>query len=124
MQYLRDYASEIISMIRFGHQVMDVRLKSGDGCHEWEVTTKAAGERSDRVDSFDAVVAANGHCDWPLLPGIEGLDAWSEQFPDSLYHSVSYKNPKNFKNKVSRHFTCLSFHPSSQILTGKSLICP
>ena len=125
MQYLRDYAGEIVSMIKFDHQVMDVQLKSGD---EWEVTTRAAGERINRVDRFDAVIAANGHCDWPILPGIEGLDAWSEQFPDSLYHSVSYKNPKIFKNKVSKHLTCLSFHLSSHNFTDKVtnplLACP
>lgn len=96
-------------MIRFDHQVVDVRLKSGDECHEWEVTTRAAGEGSNRMQRFDAVIAANGHCDLPLLPSIEGLDAWSEQLPDSLYHSVSYKNPKTFENKVSKQVTSLPF---------------
>lgn len=109
LQYLQDYASEIISMIRFDHQVVDVRVKSGDERHEWEVTTRAAGERSNKMQKFDAVIAANGHCDWPLLPSIEGLDAWSEQFPESLYHSVSYKNPKAFQNKVSKQDTGLPF---------------
>ena len=101
LQYLRDYASEIISLIRFDNQVVDVRLTSG---HGWEVTTRTAGEKSNKIEEFDAVVAANGHCDWPLLPNIEGLDAWSEKYPDSLYHSVSYKNAKSFEHKVSKQF--------------------
>ncbi|KAF6226953.1 hypothetical protein HO133_008394 [Letharia lupina] len=98
-QYLQDYASDIISMIRFGHEVHEVRPTGGDECHGWEITTKATAERESKVERFDAVVAANGHCDWPLLPKVEGLDAWCKQFPDSLYHSVSFKNPKAFEKK-------------------------
>lgn len=94
-------------MIRFGHQVVDVRPSGGDELHVWEVTARAAAEGVDEVERFDAVIAANGHCDWPLLPEIEGLDAWSKEFPESLYHSVSYKNAKAFENKVSRHLVGL-----------------
>ena len=106
-RYLQDYASDIISMIRFGQHVVDVRLSNGEGPHVWEVTARAAAEGAGEVERFDAVIAANGHCDWPLLPDIEGLDAWSKEFPESLYHSVSYKNAKAFENKVSRHLVGL-----------------
>lgn len=101
LQYLHDYASDIISMIRFDHQVIGVRPTSGDECNGWEVIARATAEREDKVERFDAVIAANGHCDWPLLPVIEGLDAWSREFPESLCHSVSYKNAKAFEDKVS-----------------------
>ena len=107
LQYLRDYASEITAMIRFNHQVIEVKMTDGGEHRGWEVTTRANGEKDNKIERFDALVAANGHCDWPLLPNIEGLDAWSEEFPNSLYHSVSYKNPKIFENKVSKHFICL-----------------
>ena len=110
LQYLQTYASEIVQMIRFGHEVVDVRLTSGDKCHGWAITTRTAGESNNKTQRFDAVVAANGHCDWPLLPNVEGLDAWSERFPDSLYHSVSYKNAKTFQHKVSKHLNSLLFH--------------
>ena len=103
LQYLRDYARGFVPMIRLDHEVVDVSVSSGDESHGWRVTTRATGERGRKVEKFDAVVAANGHCDWPLLPNIEGLDAWSEEFPDSLYHSVSYKNAKMFEKKVSKH---------------------
>ena len=107
LQYLRDYASEITDMIRFDHEVIEVKMTNGGECHEWEVMTRAGGEKDNRIERFDAVVAANGHCDWPLLPSIEGLDAWSEELSNSLYHSVSYKNPKPFEKRVSNHFICL-----------------
>jgi len=107
LQYLQDYASDIISMIRFGHQVIDVRSAKGDEHHGWEVTAKATAESENKVERFDAIIVANGHCDWPLLPDIDGLDAWSKEFPESLYHSVSYKNAKAFENKVSKHLVGL-----------------
>ena len=83
LQYLKDYASDITSMIRFNHQVVEVRQARGDECHGWEVTARATAENENKVERFDAVVAANGHCDWPMLPEIEGVDAWSEEFPES-----------------------------------------
>ena len=106
LQYLREYASEIMSLIRFDSRIVDVRLEGG---HGWKVTTRTAGEESNKTEEFDAVVAANGHCDRPVLPNIEGLNAWSERFPDSLYHSVSYKNAKSFEHKVSNHSAVFLF---------------
>lgn len=114
LRYLQDYASDIISMIRFNHQVLDVRPTSGKDCHGWEVTVRATAERENKSEKFDAVIAANGHCDWPMLPNIEGLDAWSKEFPESLYHSVSYKNAKVFENKVSEHLVSFFLHFLSQ----------
>ena len=102
MQYLEDYASDVVSMIRFDHQVVDVRPTRRDECHGWEVMTRARDEEGSNVERFDAVIAANGHCNWPLLPNVEGLEVWSKEFPDSIYHSVSYKNSKAFENKVSK----------------------
>ena len=101
MQYLQGYASDVISLIRFRRMVMQVKPVRGNDSHGWEVTTKSTAEEESQVELFDAVIAANGHCDRPLMPDIDGLDAWSEKFPESLYHSVSYKNPRAFKNKVS-----------------------
>ena len=43
LQYLGDYASEIMSLIRFDNQIVDVRLK---GDHGWELTTTTTGEET------------------------------------------------------------------------------
>ena len=107
MQYLQDYASDLYPMIRFDHRVVDVRPTNGDEGHAWDVTTRITAEGKIKVERFDAVIAANGHCDWPLLPNVEGLEAWSEKFPDSLFHSVSYKSAKTFENKVSEYTSSL-----------------
>lgn len=39
---------------------------------------KSHGSCREQVETFDTVVAADGHCDWPLLLISEGLDAWGE----------------------------------------------
>ena len=106
MQYLQDYANEVIDMIRFSTQVIDV-APTGDGeYHGWTLTTRAGSDGAmDTTQIYDAVIAANGHCDWPLLPNIDGLDDWSRTLPESLHHSVSYKNAMGFKNKVSNEFS-------------------
>ena len=103
MQYLEDYANDVRSLIRLEHDVVDMRPTAGDERQGWVVTTKDAGKGGiEKVERFNAVVATNGHCDWPLLPPIEGLDNWSRLVPESLHHSVSYKKPTAFKDKVSQ----------------------
>lgn len=104
MQYLEEYASDIRPLIRFNHQVLDLTPfhedKDSDKEQKWEVSFTASSDGPSQKATFDAVAVANGHCDWPLLPSIEGLDAWCAMDPESFHHSVSYKNPKAFKGKV------------------------
>lgn len=102
MEYLENYAQEVNHLITYNCEVIDVRPKHDQKSQMWEVMTKSPNPNEFHVEHFDAVVAANGHCDWPLLPDIEGLDDWSRAFPQSLHHSVSYKNPLSFQRKVSQ----------------------
>lgn len=102
MEYLENYAQEVKHLISFNHEVIDVGLKRDKKGQTWEVAVRNLDTNETQVESFDAVIAANGHCDWPLLPDVEGLDEWSEAFPRSLHHSVSYKNALPFIGKVSQ----------------------
>ncbi|KAI4231825.1 MAG: hypothetical protein LQ349_005374 [Xanthoria aureola] len=99
IEYLENYAQEVDHLIKYNCEVIDVRPKRDQKNGIWEVMTKSLSPNDIHVEHFDAVVAANGHCDWPLLPDIEGLDDWSRAFPQSLHHSVSYKNPLSFCGK-------------------------
>lgn len=99
-----------MSLIKFNHEVVQVQSSNNGKTHSWDVFPESPGENDLHVDSFDAVVAANGHCDWPLLLDIEGLDAWSRKFPRSLHHSVSYKNAGCFADKVSHATEFMSSH--------------
>lgn len=109
LRYLETYACDVMDMIRFDHRVVDVSACGGDG---WDVVTESTvgDENYYRVERFDAVVVANGHCEWPLLPDVEGLDAWCREVPGSVHHSVGYKNAEAFVDKVSRYLVapCLS----------------
>ncbi|KAL8719661.1 MAG: hypothetical protein Q9225_003358 [Loekoesia sp. 1 TL-2023] len=109
LEYIRGYAEEIRSMIKLEHCVEDVR-QAGSG---WEVSVKAKGESTARKEQFDAVVVAvNGHTDWPLLPPVEGLDEWSEAYPDSIFHSRTLLvgvGPSG--SDISRQIGSVSIHP-------------
>ncbi|KAI4256243.1 MAG: hypothetical protein L6R42_006333, partial [Xanthoria sp. 1 TBL-2021] len=99
MEYLENYAQEVNHLISFNHEVIDVALKRDKKGQTWEVAVRNLDTNETQVESFDAVIVANGHCDWPLLPDVEGLDEWSRAFPPSLHHSVSYKNALPFMGK-------------------------
>ena len=113
MRYLDDYASDIKPMIKFEHDVEYVKPITVGSKVEWDILVKSSSGH--RVEKFDAVIVANGHCASPLLPDIEGLETWCRELPDSIYHSVSYKNPESFENKVSKSLTFFShFVPQHQ----------
>ena len=101
MDYLENYAQDVKHLIKYQCTVIAVTPRDIMKSHAWELTIRD-GQNETHIETFDAVVAANGHCDWPLLPAIEGLDEWSNAFPNSLRHSVSYKNAKAFVGKVRR----------------------
>ena len=102
LKYIRDYAEGLGPMIRLEHHVLDVRQAVGSNEHQWELSVRVKGEGAIQRETFDAVVVAvNGHTDWPLLPNVAGLNAWSEAHPGSVFHSVSYKNADAFRDKVS-----------------------
>ncbi|KAL8794096.1 MAG: hypothetical protein Q9195_003281 [Heterodermia aff. obscurata] len=100
LEYLENYANEIRSLILFHHQVISVTPTTEAEPHGWDVQIQeTTNARSIKTERFDAVIVANGHCAWPSLPDIDGLDAWAKLYPESLFHTVSYKNPQAFANK-------------------------
>ena len=105
MRYLEDYSNDIAHLIRFEHEILEVRPANSPKSSGWEITSKAHGNKESFQETYDAVVMANGHCSDPLLPPIQGLDAWAELFPLSLHHSVAYKNAQAYKDRVSHVVT-------------------
>lgn len=113
MSYLQAYAADLMPNIKLNHQVFDVKPLGDDESSEWEVKVRDLIQGNDKVERFDAIVVANGHCDWPLLPDVEGLDSWSRMLPESLQHSVSYKNAKAYQDKVSKDLKEMSTYSVS-----------
>lgn len=102
MSYLKAYAADLMPIIKLNHRVLDVKPPGDNGSFEWELKVRDLVQGNDKVESFDAIVVANGHCNRPLLPEVDGLDTWSRMLPGSLQHSVSYKNAKAYQDKVSK----------------------
>lgn len=49
------------------------------------------------TEEFDALVVANGHCNVPFIPKIEGLAEFVAKYPDVIRHSKSFRNVKDFE---------------------------
>ncbi|EXJ87518.1 hypothetical protein A1O3_04478 [Capronia epimyces CBS 606.96] len=48
---------------------------------------------------FDAVVVASGHYHMPRVPDIPGLGEWKQAWPNRVWHSKGYRNPRIFKDQ-------------------------
>ncbi|KAG8528430.1 uncharacterized protein KY384_007348 [Bacidia gigantensis] len=99
MQYLEDYASELSTIIKFKNEVLAVKPTCKSGSEGWDLTTRASDNGNEATQHFDAVVIANGHGSSPSLPPVQGLDEWAQRLPESICHSISFRNTKPFKNK-------------------------
>lgn len=67
---------------------------------KWEVTLRQqADEYHDNWynEEFDHIIVASGHNSVPRIPSIPGLQRWK----GSLLHSISYRGPSAFTDKVS-----------------------
>ncbi|CAG8491143.1 5559_t:CDS:2, partial [Ambispora leptoticha] len=108
-KYLIDFAKDhaLINLIEFQTSVERVREnESNDG---WKVVLRHYEKKNDleskiecywREEEFDAVVVCNGHYNVPYVPEFEGLEEWSKQFPDTLYHSKYFREPNDFIDKT------------------------
>jgi cation diffusion facilitator CzcD-associated flavoprotein CzcO len=104
LDYCKQYAEDVTSLIRFGCRVSEVRAigegTQDDGhCSGWSVTT-VDDETSDLgVREYDAVVVASGHFSVPYIPAIKGIEAWSTSYCGSIIHSKAYRHPDMFTDK-------------------------
>ena len=64
MRYLDDYASDIKPMVKFGHEVKYVKPMTVGSNIEWEILVKSSSQH--RVEKYDGIVVANGHCASPF----------------------------------------------------------
>lgn len=58
-----------------------------------------AQKRTDQGQIFDAVVVASGHYHACNVPDTPGLCEWKQRWPDRIWHSKRYRNPKGFENQ-------------------------
>ncbi|KAK0701446.1 putative flavin dependent monooxygenase [Apiosordaria backusii] len=96
LEYLRQYSKEVTPLIQFHTQVLEV---APVGTSQWIVTTEQSGHEKVTESVFDAVVVANGHFETPLIPDFNEQTAWKRLYPESISHSLAFKNAANFRNK-------------------------
>ena len=99
LEYLEHYAEDIMNLIDFGTQVLDVMLNEKG---QWSVKTQefsheAGHDSQDWI--FDAVIVASGHFSVPYIPHVDGIEAWNRKHPESIMHSKFYRHPKTFVDK-------------------------
>lgn len=97
--YIEKYAEDVKPLIKFQTQVLEIRPE-GEG---WSVKTQkiaqdSTGEVSE--ERYDAVVVASGHFTVPYIPDVKGMKEWSEKYPGVISHSLYYKRPEEYHNKV------------------------
>ena len=49
--------------------------------------------------SFDAVIVASGHYNMPRIPDFSGLKEWKRAWPDRVWHSKRYRDPRLFTDQ-------------------------
>jgi cation diffusion facilitator CzcD-associated flavoprotein CzcO len=103
-RYLKAYAKDILHMIRFGMQVVDVKLNHNEveelsysGTWSVECLDLRTGRKSQ--ETYDAVIVASGNYNVPYIPDIRGVQTWDAAFPASISHSKYYRIPEPFNGK-------------------------
>lgn len=98
LDYLEEYAADLRHLVHFRHKVCDLGLDatttSDQDVWRMEVEDLHTGQRS--IHLYDAVVVANGHFVVPIVPQINGLEAWNEAYPGAVIHSKAYRKPEDY----------------------------
>lgn len=111
-EVIRDWVESLFH--RAGHEKLvefstTVELAEKRG-NEWVLTLRKEipGKTKDYwwQETFDALVVASGHYYVPFIPRLPGLIEFSERYPGVISHSKHYRNPEDFRNKVSSDSEC------------------
>ncbi len=100
-EYLEQYAHEIRPFIKLGVQVIDVKAATNDRDTKWIIKTQDILSQQETVETYDAVVVANGHYDDLYVPEIKGIKAWESAYPGTISHPKYYRRPGQYRDKVS-----------------------
>ncbi|KAI9807203.1 MAG: hypothetical protein M1825_005921 [Sarcosagium campestre] len=99
LQYLKDYAEEVMHHVLFSTQVLDIQRETSQNRDRWRLTAKDLVSQAKREDIYDAIVVANGHYNIPFVPDILNISKWNESHPGTIQHSSSFRTTEDFKGK-------------------------
>ena len=96
--YLIEYSRDVRQLIRFSHQVEEVRLSQENGHDRWLLTARSTITNKVTNDAYDAIVVANGHYSVPFVPSVPGIEEFQAKYPSIISHSKNYRSPKSFEH--------------------------
>jgi len=99
LRYLEEHAEDVMHLVQFNTQVLDVSRRFVDGKREWSVKTKKLISKKITEKNYDAVVIASGHYKVPFVPEIKGIKEWNKAYPRTISHSKFYKTPSDYCGK-------------------------
>ncbi|PSN74508.1 flavin-containing monooxygenase [Corynespora cassiicola Philippines] len=99
LEYIETYGKEVEDLVQYETQVIDVQAVDEEHNGKWTVKTRNLRSNSERTDTFDAVIVANGHFIVPYIPDIEAIREWNAKYPGLISHSKYYRRPEEFEGK-------------------------
>lgn len=103
LDYLKRYAEDVTSLIRFSSKVrnVDLQVEDWEGRKKdiWSVSSTDLRTGVETTESYDALVVANGHYTVPYIPAIAGLEQFNQRYPGVVLHSKAYRRPEDFTDK-------------------------
>lgn len=100
LKYLQDYAKDVLSLISFGTEVLDVRPQMPVNQMKWHVLHRDIKTNQNTLEEYDAVIVASGHYNQPFVPDIKGIRRWKDAYPGAMIHSKFYQKARDYKDKV------------------------
>ncbi|KAJ9630125.1 uncharacterized protein PV06_04968 [Exophiala oligosperma] len=103
-EYIQSIARDhgVASVTQYNTRVENVQ-KVGS---EWVIRTTTLRKDAirgchftERRWAFDCVVVASGHYQMPRIPDLPGLHGWKQAYPERVWHSKKYRDPRQFKDK-------------------------
>lgn len=99
LKYIEDYGADVQDTVRYSTQVTNVSPLSDDPTSSWSVTSRALETSDETIETYDAVIVANGHFITPFIPDIPGIAGWNKTHTGLISHSKYYRRPEEFTGK-------------------------
>ncbi|KFA63214.1 hypothetical protein S40285_04910 [Stachybotrys chlorohalonatus IBT 40285] len=98
-RYLVRYAADIRHLVKFCQQVKRISPSNNGSKTAWTLEAQSTLTGETLVDTFDAVVIANGHYSVPYVPDIKNIADFHKAHPTIISHSKNYRTTEPFRDK-------------------------
>ncbi|KAI0461625.1 hypothetical protein LJB42_004696 [Komagataella kurtzmanii] len=96
LEYLLNYAKGLNPSVIIRLNTVVTHLEKV-GTH-WRISYRQSSQ-AEREDTYQYIIIASGHYNFPYVPTVPGLDEWVKVDADSISHSMYYINNEKFRGK-------------------------